>query len=115
MYLLRQPLLLSAVVLLLGTCGTWFHSHAGFCGVQSDHCGSGCQAGFGSCSGDSPVPATTDPVPQPQPTPQAEPAPQQPEPSSGGVGALLSAQQWETLFPNRNAPQCECCSATAQL
>lgn len=87
-------------------CGIRFPPHAGYCGVTlSDHCGAGCQVGFGRCSGSSPVATTTDPAPQP--TPQ--------QPSSGGVGALLSAQQWEALFPNRNNPQCECGGTTAQL
>lgn len=68
-------------------------SKHGFCGESSDHCQAGCQAGFGRCgaSGSS------------TPAPERQSTPRQP---SGSGGGLLTAQQWESMFPNRNNPQC---------
>jgi hypothetical protein len=70
---------------------------AGFCGVMATHCGAGCQPAFGSCSGSAPQ------ITQPQ-APQQVPVQQ---PSGRGVGGLISAQQWESMFPTRNNPPCK--------
>jgi hypothetical protein len=74
-----------------------FKKPAGFCGVMATHCGAGCQPAFGSCSGSAPQ------ITQPQ-APQQVPVQQ---PSGRGVGGLISAQQWESMFPTRNNPPCK--------
>lgn len=54
-------------------------SQYGWCGTLVDHCGAGCQAGYGSCSG-SPPPTTPSPSPSPKVSPSPSPKPS-PSPS----------------------------------
>jgi hypothetical protein len=69
-------------------CSQW-----GFCGDTADFCGSGCNSGYGTCSGGSTQPTTTRaPTPTPTPSKTATPTPTG-SPSKNG---LCGSQGGET-------------------
>jgi hypothetical protein len=87
-------------------------SQFGYCVMTSDHCGITCQAAFSArdnacaAAADSTT-STTDPLPTTSnPSPPVSVNPSTPAASGSGVAGLISAQQWEQLFPNRNNPNC---------
>jgi hypothetical protein len=76
----------------------------GFCGSTDSHCGAGCQQSFGTCSGGSS--GGSDTPERPDTTPVTPNIPDAGNRGSG-VGSIISAQLWNTMFPMRNKAPCE--------
>ena len=64
-------------------------SQYGYCGDTPDHCGTGCQAGFGVCGGGGTTPAP--PGPGPSTSPPAPPTGGRPKPGNVPYGVSLAS------------------------
>jgi hypothetical protein len=80
---------------------------SGWCGTTTGHCSTGCQAGFGACSG-TPAPPPANPSPSPTLPPASSPSPPPAQGGTGTVAESISEAQFESIFKHRNDPACEC-------